>query len=104
MVTLGPHSAVAGQCAVHCLREANGQALKAADERAVRVAFDQEVYVVTLNGEFGDAELRVGRTSQRTAQRLKDMRDAQRGEPARCTESHVHGTTWVVRRPAAMRH
>ncbi len=103
MVSLGPHRPPPAQHTVHGLGDANGEALQAADETAVRVGFDDQVHVIGLDGEGEHPKATTRRAGQCAPHSREDIRRAQRRRQRCRPQRHVNRMTWIWPRAGAMR-
>jgi hypothetical protein len=80
------------------------QSLDAACEPARVVGLDQQVHVITLDGELQDTEHRVRGVRDRRANGNEETVGAKRRQTHARPQRHVHRTAPIVHRAALVRH
>ena len=102
MVAVSPHPAAAAKEPVHRLGKSDGEALQAARERGAVVRFDNEVNVVSLDGELKDPES-ASRTRREPPLELTEQPlPPQRRYAALSAQRRVYGVPAFMGRPSSM--
>ena len=104
MVAVSPHPAATAKEPVHRLCKPDGEALQAAREHPAVVRFDNEVNVVSLDGELKDSESASRTRREPPLELTEHVLPPQRREPALSAQRRVYGVAAFMGRPSSMGH
>jgi hypothetical protein len=104
MVPVADDLSLAAERAVHRQRQSDGEPVDAAARTACLVSLDDEVPVVLLDRKMDHPKAIEGRSGDGAADRSENLRRAQRREPSRCSNGHLHGIARVDPGPRDVRH